>query len=165
MQLTGSRTAQEYNLRRIEKGPAGRIVITVLLLILVIRCLVYININMIRAGVVEHPSEWFQSGYKEIQALPKRYSILDINMLAELVGLQNSTLLKEHHYNWGGKEALQRDSMERRAKWTEFLAVGSDEFIKIFKDELGSKIRHRHTREINEQFEIREQASAYNADF
>ena len=33
------------------------------------RCLVYIDLNMVRAGVVNHPSEWPFSGYGE-----KRYA-------------------------------------------------------------------------------------------
>lgn len=32
-----------------------------------VRCLVYIDLNMVRAGVVVHPSEWNFGGYKDIQ--------------------------------------------------------------------------------------------------
>jgi len=35
------------------------------------RCLVYIDTNMVRAGVVSHPSQWSFSGYNEIQE-PKK---------------------------------------------------------------------------------------------
>ena len=34
------------------------------------KCMVYIDMNMVRAGVVNHPSEWFFSGYNEIQKIP-----------------------------------------------------------------------------------------------
>ncbi|MCW5785141.1 MAG: hypothetical protein KIT39_17635 [Nitrospirales bacterium] len=36
------------------------------------RCLAYIDMNMVRAGVVSHPREWKESGYEEIQNLPRR---------------------------------------------------------------------------------------------
>ena len=33
------------------------------------RCLVYIDLNMVRAGVVNDPAKWGYSGYREIQEL------------------------------------------------------------------------------------------------
>jgi hypothetical protein len=38
------------------------------------RCLIYIDLNMVRAGVVNHPEKWKESGFIEIQKLPKRYT-------------------------------------------------------------------------------------------
>ena len=32
-----------------------------------IRCLAYIDLNMVRAGVVRHPDQWLYGGYNEIQ--------------------------------------------------------------------------------------------------
>jgi hypothetical protein len=32
---------------------------------------VYIDLNMVRAGVVSHPGEWKDSGFREIQKPPK----------------------------------------------------------------------------------------------
>ena len=32
-----------------------------------LKCLVYIDLNIVRAGVVEHPSKWSFCGYNEIQ--------------------------------------------------------------------------------------------------
>jgi putative transposase len=37
------------------------------------RCVVYIDLNMVRARVITHPGDWTQSGYREIQNPPKRY--------------------------------------------------------------------------------------------
>ena len=34
------------------------------------RCLVYIDLNMVRAGVVSHPEKWKESGFTEIQKPP-----------------------------------------------------------------------------------------------
>jgi len=39
------------------------------------RCLVYIDLNMVRVGAVSHPSRWSFSGYNEIQQ-PRRKNVL-----------------------------------------------------------------------------------------
>jgi len=38
-----------------------------------LRCLVDIGLNMVRAGVVSHPSQWPDSGYNEIRSPLSRY--------------------------------------------------------------------------------------------
>ena len=103
IQLIAGRTAQVYNQRKgrsggywedryhataIETGEHF------------IKCLVYIDLNMIRAGVVKHPSEWEHSGYREIQAPPKRYSIIDAKGLMQLCGISNAEQLRETHREW-----------------------------------------------------------------
>ncbi|MGD9066430.1 MAG: transposase, partial [Desulfobacterales bacterium] len=71
MGLVAGRTAQQYSLRKKRKGAfwqdryhATAIETGEHLL----RCLVYIDLNMVRAGVVDHPSQWPHGGYNEIQA-------------------------------------------------------------------------------------------------
>jgi putative transposase len=49
------------------------------------RCLVYIDLNIVRARVVAHPRDWGQSGYREIQNPPKRYGIIDLRELIKFV--------------------------------------------------------------------------------
>ena len=48
------------------------------------RCL-YMDLNMVRAGVVRHPSEWPHCGYGEIQKAPRRYRLIDSRTLMELL--------------------------------------------------------------------------------
>ena len=79
MQLTAGRTAQEYNQRKERHGAfweeryhATAIDVDEHLH----RCVVYIDLNMVRAGVVRHPSQWLHSSYREIQNPPKRYGTL-----------------------------------------------------------------------------------------
>ena len=68
MQLTAGKTAQEYNQRKGRKGAFwedryhATAVDTEGYLS---RCMVYIDLNMVRAGVVKHPSEWSMSGYHD----------------------------------------------------------------------------------------------------
>lgn len=39
------------------------------------RCMRYIEMNMVRAGVVRHPSEWAWCGYNEVVGSRKRYKV------------------------------------------------------------------------------------------
>lgn len=56
------------------------------------RCLVYIGLNMVRAGVVRHPDQWGVKGYHEIQAPPVRYRVVDreafVAQLKEQLGIR-----------------------------------------------------------------------------
>lgn len=70
MQLIASRTAQEFNRRKRRKGAfwEDRYHATAVdNRAYLIQCLTYIDLNMVRAGVVEHPSQWGESGFNEIQ--------------------------------------------------------------------------------------------------
>ncbi len=70
VRLVAGRTGQEYNIRKRRKGAfwedryhASAIETGEHLL----RCIVYIDMNMVRAGVFNHPAEWGNGGYNEIQ--------------------------------------------------------------------------------------------------
>jgi putative transposase len=81
MQLIAGRMAQEYNERKNRHGAfwEDRYHATAIETDEHLhRCLIYIDLNMIRAGAVNHPSKWAHSGYREIQKPPKRYAIIDV---------------------------------------------------------------------------------------
>ena len=70
MQLVAGRTAQKYNQRKKRKGAfwEDRYHATAIERdVHLVRCLVYIDMNMVRTGVVSHPSEWKFCGFNEIQ--------------------------------------------------------------------------------------------------
>ena len=78
MQLVAGRTGQEYNRRKNRKGAfwEDRYHATAVESgDHLARCLVYIDTNMVRAGVVSHPSLWSFCGYNEIQE-PRRKNVL-----------------------------------------------------------------------------------------
>ena len=84
LQLIAGRTGQEYNKRKGRKGTywKDRYHATVVeSKTHLFKCLVYIDLIMIRAGVVSHPSEWAHGGYREIQNPPERYRIFDTSVL------------------------------------------------------------------------------------
>jgi putative transposase len=63
------------------------------------QCLVYIDLNMVRARVVNHPSKWAHSGFVEIQKPPKRYGIIDLGELSALCGFPESGNFRKHTVN------------------------------------------------------------------
>jgi len=60
-------------------------------------CLVYMDLNMVRAGVVSHPAEWEISGYNEIQNPPQRYGVIDLPGLQQLCGFSDPLQFAAHH--------------------------------------------------------------------
>jgi putative transposase len=58
------------------------------------RCITYINLNMVRAGVVNDPMKWEHSGYFEIQNSCKRNDIIDYGSLLSLLNLKSIDQLK-----------------------------------------------------------------------
>ena len=74
MQLIAGRTGQEYNERNGRHGAfwEDRYHATAIEADEHLHhCLVYIDLNMVRAGVVDHPAHWVNGGYREIQQPPK----------------------------------------------------------------------------------------------
>lgn len=103
-----------------------------------VRCMVYIDLNMVRAGIVTHPSEWPFSGYNEIQNPRERYSSIDHESLMKLVGVGTMEALKESYRGWVG-ESLAVQGRKREPIWTESIAVGSEGFVRQTKAGLGIK--------------------------
>ena len=166
LQLIAGRTAQEYNRRKERKGAywedryhATAIETNEHLF----KCLVYINLNMVRAGVVKHPCDWAHGGYNEIQHPPKRYRILDINELTKLCGLSSTSDLQELHQTWL-KEELMYDPLKREEKWTGSIAVGSESFIDSIKISLGIKATHKQIIEDEDGYVIKEGKFPYKLD-
>ena len=50
------------------------------------RCCAYIDLNVVRAGVVDHPSQWPFGAYNEIQKPRRKNALIDYDKLKELLG-------------------------------------------------------------------------------
>ena len=112
MQLAAGRTAQQYNRRKSRQGAfwEDRYHATAIQNDAHLhRCMTYIDLNMVRAGVVAHPNAWTHSGYNEIQKPPSRYRIIDLEALAQLCGFSSTQELQHAHRQWVGS-ALAEDS-------------------------------------------------------
>ena len=138
MQLVAGRTGQEYNQRKnrsgaywedryhataVESGDH------------LARCLVYIDTNMVRAGVVSHPSKWPFSGYNEIQEPRRKNVLIDYERLQAFFGADSYDQLRTTHKGWVEKQ-LQGAGKKRQDEWTSSIAVGSKAFVEDVKARL-----------------------------
>ena len=143
MQLVAGRTAQEYNRRKKRRGAfwEDRYNATAVQTDHhLIRCLSYIDLNMVRAGVVCHPSEWEASGFHEIRRPRQRKSIIDHRTLCNLVGISTVEGLQDAQNNWID-DALKQP--RRNPIWTESVAVGDEHFLTNLKSRLGVAGMHK----------------------
>ncbi len=167
IQLIAGRTGQQYNQRKGRQGAfwEDRYHATAIEADEHLhRCLVYIDLNMVRAGVVKHPAEWVHSGYREIQATPKRYGVIDLRGLSALCGFAEVADFQEAHRQWVG-EALSAGMGVRDDRWSEAIAVGSLTFVEKVKSELGIKALHREVEQARGAYALRERSEAYGGDF
>jgi putative transposase len=163
MQLIAGRTAQEYNQRKQRKGAywEDRYHATAVETgEHLAKCLVYIDLNMVRAGVVVHPGEWKHSGYNEIQQPLQRYTVIDIDSLAMLCGMNDVTRFRQMHDQWV-EEGLHIRRQERNPDWSRSIAIGSDRFIEEVKAQLGIRARGRDVYSNDERYTLREPATTY----
>jgi REP-associated tyrosine transposase len=167
MQLIAGRTAQEYNQRKDRQGAfwEDRYHATAIEADEHLhRCLIYIDLNMVRAGVVSHPVEWSHSGYREIQKPPKRYAIIDLAILSELSGFADVRDFQTAHRQWV-EQTLESGRTVRDDRWSEAIAVGSLVFVESVKSELGRRAMHRGVEQKDGAYALRERNEAYNGDF
>ena len=128
-----------------------------------VRCMAYIDLNMVRACVVEHPREWKHCGYNEIVDPPQRYRLLARDRLKQLLGA-GEYFLTDNYQHWID-EYIQK-SPTREKSWTEAVAVGSSSFVEKIKEQLGIKAKYRHIhKNSRDAFTLKETSAAYNYNF
>lgn len=167
MQLVQGRIGQEYNQRKKRHGAFwedryhATAVDTGEHLV---RCLVYIDLNMVRAGVAGHPREWRHSGWHEIVDPPRRYRIIARDRLKQLLGVDEKTLTSSYEH-WV-EDYIQED-LKREKVWTNAVAAGSAEFVEEIKARLAIKARHRgiSNEDSGDEYALQEPAASYNAYF
>jgi putative transposase len=166
MQLVAGRTAQAYNERNGRVGAFwqdryhatavesdGHLV----------RCMTYIDLNMVRAGAVTHPGKWAESGYREIQRGKSRYRVIDIPALCRLTGSPSPEVLRDRLHRWT-EHALGAGRNRREAAWTESLAVGAESFLREVHRDLGGRGWRREVAQADGLKYLREPSVAYVLD-
>ena len=167
MQLVAGRTGQEYNQRKNRKGAywEDRYHATAVESgDHLARCMVYLDTNIVRAGVVSHPSKWPFSGYNEIQKPRRKNVLIDYERLQALFGTETYDQLKTNHKGWV-EEQLQGAEESRRDEWTGSIAVGSRDFVENLKARLTYRAKGRDVIEAGEGYQLRENLSTYKALF
>jgi REP element-mobilizing transposase RayT len=167
LQLIAGRTAQEFNPRKNRKGAfwedryhataieAGHHLH---------RCITYIDLNMVRAGKVAHPSQWPASGYHEIQHPPERYALIDREALMKLCGIPSREQLSVVHRQWIEEALGAKANQTREAGWSESIAVGGPAFLEGIKGRL-RKVRNREISSVKGICTLREPLSPYSTIF
>lgn len=164
MQRLEGEFAEYYNLRKQRKGAfwSGRYWCTMLDTGQYVRsCMKYVDLNMVRAGVVSHPSEWGWGGYRELMGERQRYRIVDLDQVLELWECKSVGSFREH-YRFVVEEAIRNRLIQREPCWTESIAVGSEAFVK----EVGAKTDNRrelyYTEPLPGGWAVHESKSSYS---
>ncbi len=168
MQLIAGRLGQEYNQRKKRRGAfwedryhataiqTGRHLVS---------CMVYIDLNMFRAGVVKHPASWPFCGYSEIIDPPERYALIDRKILMDHLNILGQEELRDS-YKELIETTLSQKNHIRDEKWTESLAVGDEQFIGEIRKNLLSRASGRKPwhddREKDGVFVLKENQIPYN---
>jgi putative transposase len=129
-----------------------------------LRCLAYIDLNMFRAGVVQHPSDWEHGRYGEIQQPPERFRLIDLAVLTKLCGFTNIKDFQAAHRQWVETAPIS-GAATRDERWSESIAVGSEQFVENVKAELGVTVRHRNITAQDETYALREPHWPYDTVF
>jgi putative transposase len=167
MQLAAGPTGQEFNQRKDRKGAywEDRYHATAVESgDHLARCIVYIDTNMVRAGVVNHPSMWPFSGYSEIQEPRRKNVLINYERLKKLVGAASYDQVRSSHEGWV-EEYLGDEEKARRDEWTDSIAVGSRPFVEQVKALLGFRAKGRDIVEGGEGYQVREGSATYHTLF
>jgi putative transposase len=97
-------------------------------------CMVYIDLNMVRAGVVCHPREWQWCGYNELLGERTRYTVIDFDRVLEQTGFSDIQTFREY-YAARVQEEIDQKRLSRQPQWTS-IAVGSEAFVKRIAEQL-----------------------------
>jgi len=91
-------------------------------------CMKYIDLNMVRAGVVSDPARWAWCGYDELVGRRERYRLLDMARTMELLG-DCAAGDFTGNYRATVRQDVERCRLARDPAWTESIAVGSEAFV------------------------------------
>ncbi len=94
------------------------------------RCLFYIDLNMVRAGICNHPAEWLGGAYDELLKGRQRYRILNRKRLVWCLGLDRWP--DRNFTDWYASTIAAQAGqgyLVRKPFWSEAVAVGSRNWV------------------------------------
>lgn len=141
MQLVAGQVGQRYNRRHSRAGPFWKDryhATAVETGTHLASCVLYIDMNMVRAGAVDDPSQWTHSGFNEIRGHACQVPLVNRQRLATLLGLQGESELATTHAAWHNAPAGSA-ARYRNPVWSNAFAVGSSAFVRAFRDRLGPR--------------------------
>ena len=102
------------------------------------RCMRYIDMNMVRAGVVDHPSDWAWCGFQELSGARLRYRVLGMDELCRRTNQQDEHAVRTWYCQWVD-EATDNEVGVRNPQWTGSIAVGSKPFVYSIGNQMNSR--------------------------
>ena len=123
-------------------------------------CLLYIELNMVRCGIVNHPREWRWVGYHELLGHRKRNRLLDLERLCWRLRAPSMDELRPQI-----EEAIERKIVEGKVKrmdcWTQALGVGSRPFLEKSQKLIYTRLESAIAEEENGLYVLKENPTAY----
>jgi REP-associated tyrosine transposase len=126
-------------------------------------CLCYIELNMVRCGVVRHPCEWKWVGYHEILGTWRRNRLIDLDRLCWRLGTAS---LEEVRKNLDASlaERIGKGQLKREPCWTESLAVGSVSFLEKIEPQVLSRRKTEIVQTAGEVWALQETPIPYGRE-
>ena len=93
------------------------------------RCLFYIDLNMVRAGVINHPEEWPHCGYGEFMGKKQRWRIINMRRLLNSLSMDDEKEFRKW-YTLTLEDKLKNEELKRQEFWSKAMAVGDEEWLK-----------------------------------
>lgn len=119
------------------------------------QCMVYIELNMVRAGVVRHPEQWPWCSYQEWMGRRQRYVLTNKQACLGTLGNPEISSFQEH-FGRLIDESIAQDRCRRQPEWTESIAVGSEAFIKTIREATVGRRRFETEQLSGEAWALRE---------
>jgi len=126
------------------------------------QCMAYIDLNMVRARVIQHPSEWDWTGWRELMGVKKRNRVISLDSVLEVLRQRSVDAFRTNYETHIAN--MCRGSLAREPRWSESVAVGSQPFIDGIADTLLSDYTRKSMDRAEEDesvWVLRETSSVY----
>jgi len=156
MQYLAGTTAQDYNRRKNRRGAywGDRYHVTLIQCgSHLSRCLLYVDMNMVRAGVVAHPSAWETGGCRELMGIASDSDLIDQAAVVRLLACGDMADFRKWHERTL-HELSARTEHPREPWWTEAVAVGDRAWVAPLADRFAACSRTVRRIDIDDDVEV-----------
>jgi len=101
-------------------------------------CIFYIDLNMVRAGVVDHPAEWEYGSYNEFTGKTQRCRIINKTELLNSLHMSDFNDFK-NWYLLTLNDKLENIASSKEAFWSRAIAVGDEDWLNEEAGNMGVK--------------------------
>jgi REP-associated tyrosine transposase len=123
--------------------------------------MVYIDLKVVRTGIVSHPGEWIDSGYVEIQSPRRKCILIDYKSLGYQAGFEKYEDFQKAHREWVNRSLLDEE-LVRQPTWTESIASGSELYVENTQKQMGAIAIGHRVLNAARGCELREKQLQYN---